>query len=213
MQEIAFSLPSPAGENRCGDCRSTLPRMPFAALSQRARARKEARLRRLRPAFFCPRQRQAAIPCGNAFQRRKRWIRHNDREDQRRGEVPSFVVSRMGSRGREIEIPSPGVLSLFVHFLFARAKRKWTPTGANRCVLPPSFARAKKKRPRDSLVKGKRGGSSRRAARRLFGRLYLSSPERSNSSVSPHLGQSIEPSSSVSSSKVISSPQTGHLTS
>jgi hypothetical protein len=51
---------------------------------------------------------------------------HNDRVDQRRGEVPSFVVSRMGSRGREIEIPSPGVLSLFVHFLFARAKRKWT---------------------------------------------------------------------------------------
>ena len=138
---------------------------------------------------------------------------HNVGVNQRRGEVPSFVVSRMGSRGREIEIPSPGVLSLFVHFLFARAKRKWTPTGANRCVLPPSFARAKKKRPRDSLVKGKRGGSSRRAARRLFGRLYLSSPERSNSSVSPHLGQSIEPSSSVSSSKVISSPQTGHLTS
>jgi hypothetical protein len=56
-------------------------------------------------------------------------IPYNDREDQRRGEVPSFVVSRMGSRGREIEIPSPGVLSLFVHFLFARAKRKWTPTG------------------------------------------------------------------------------------
>ncbi|MBR2582336.1 MAG: hypothetical protein IKD61_02965 [Oscillospiraceae bacterium] len=53
---------------------------------------------------------------------------HRDREDQRRGEVPSFVVSRMGSRGREIEIPSPGVLSLFVHFLFARAKRKWTLT-------------------------------------------------------------------------------------
>ena len=129
MQEIAVSLPSPA-KNRCGGCRSTLPRMPFAALSQRARARKAARLRRLRPAFFCPRQRQAAILCGNAVQRRKRWIRHNDRVNQRRGEVPSFVVSRMGSRGREIEIPSPGVLSLFVHFLFARAKRKWTLTRA-----------------------------------------------------------------------------------
>ena len=48
---------------RGGGCRSTLPQMPFAALSQRARARKAARLRRLRPAFFCPRQRQAAIPC------------------------------------------------------------------------------------------------------------------------------------------------------
>ena len=102
--------------------------MPFAALSQWARARKAARLRRLRPAFFCPQQRQAAIPCGNAVQRRRSTIPYNDREDQRRGEVPSFVVSRKGSRGGEIEIPSPGVLSLFVHFLFARAKRKWTPT-------------------------------------------------------------------------------------
>ena len=48
---------------------------------------------------------------------------YNDREDQRRGEVPSFVVSRMGSRGREIEIPSPGVLSLFVHFLMGKRTR------------------------------------------------------------------------------------------
>ena len=69
----------------------------------------------------------------------------------------------MGSRGREIEIPSPGVLSLFVHFLFARAKRKWTPTSLpvrHRAVIstsstasgPPSpqgegFARAAGSRP------------------------------------------------------------------
>ncbi|MBR2583159.1 MAG: hypothetical protein IKD61_07175, partial [Oscillospiraceae bacterium] len=70
----------------------------------------------------------AAAPAGRAVQKQDQKRQHNDREDQRRGEVPSFVVSRMGSRGREIEIPSPGVLSLFVHFLFARAKRKWTPT-------------------------------------------------------------------------------------
>ena len=48
---------------------------------------------------------------------------HNVGVDQRRGEVPSFVVSRMGSRGREIEIPSPGVLSLFVHFLMGKRTR------------------------------------------------------------------------------------------
>ena len=134
---IASSLSRPPQGNRGCGCRSTLPRMPFAALSQRARARKAARLRRLRPAFFCPRQRQAAIPCGNAVQRRKRWIRHNDRVNQRRGEVPSFAVSIRGipKGGRNRNLPPFGVLSLFVHFLFARAKRKWTLTKANRC--PP----------------------------------------------------------------------------
>ena len=105
--------------------------MPFAAFSQRARARKAARLRRLRPAFFCPRQRQAAIPCGTAVQRRRSSIPYNDRVDQRRGEVPSFAVSIRGipKGGRNRNLPPFGVLSLFVHFLFARAKRKWTLTG------------------------------------------------------------------------------------
>ena len=56
---------------------------------------------------------------------------HSDRVDQRRGEVPSFAVSIRGipKGGRNRNLPPFGVLSLFVHFLFARAKRKWTPTG------------------------------------------------------------------------------------
>ena len=89
----------------------------------------------------------AAAPAGRAVQRRKTESQLNDREDQRRGEVPSFVVSRKGSRGREIEIPSPGVLSLFVHFLFARAKRKWTLTSPVKTTntggsSPPRFIRS-----------------------------------------------------------------------
>ena len=98
---------------------------------------------------------------------------HNVGVNQRRGEVPSFVVSIRGIpkggrnrnlfrfatmpyAGRRKNLPaygvaaqiapclllppaaagrnSPGVLSLFVHFLFARAKRKWTPLRANRSV-------------------------------------------------------------------------------
>ena len=55
-----------------------------------------------------------AAPAEMPFSGDNLSIPYDDRVDQRRGEVPSFVVSRMGSRGREIEIPSPGVLSLFV---------------------------------------------------------------------------------------------------
>jgi hypothetical protein len=60
---------------------------------------------------------------------------HNDRVDQRRGEVPSFAVSIRGipKGGRNRNLPPFGVLSLFVHFLFARAKRKWTPTKSIKC--------------------------------------------------------------------------------
>ena len=56
---------------------------------------------------------------------------HNVGVDQRRGEVPSFAVSIRGipKGGRNRNLPPFGVLSLFVHFLFARAKRKWTLTG------------------------------------------------------------------------------------
>ena len=63
-------------------------------------------------------------------------IPHNDRVDQRRGEVPSFAVSIRGipKGGRNRNLPPFGVLSLFVHFLFARAKRKWTPPKAKRSV-------------------------------------------------------------------------------
>ena len=57
---------------------------------------------------------------------------HNVGVDQRRGEVPSFAVSIRGipRGGRNRNLPPFGVLSLFVHFLFARAKRKWTLTRA-----------------------------------------------------------------------------------
>ena len=47
---------------------------------------------------------------------------HNDREDQRRGEVPSFAVSIRGipKGGRNRNLPPFGVLSLFVHFLVGK---------------------------------------------------------------------------------------------
>ena len=44
---------------------------------------------------------------------------------------------RVWERG-ESEIPSPNVLSLFVHFLFARAKRKWTLTRSQKTHRPSS---------------------------------------------------------------------------
>ena len=94
----------------------------------------------------------AAAPARWAIQKRKRERQYSDRVDQRRGEVPSFVVSREGSRGGEIEIPSPGVLSLFVHFLFARAKRKWTPS-----------------RPVNTIKTGRRGRRPLRAGTGLEG--------------------------------------------
>ena len=52
------------------------------------------------------------------------------RGESKEGAAPSFVVSIRESpeRGRNRNLPLFGVLSLFVHFLFARAKRKWTLT-------------------------------------------------------------------------------------
>ena len=153
---IASSLSRPPQGNRGCGCRSTLPRMPFAALSQRARARKAARLRRLRPAFFCPRQRQAAIPCGNAVQRRKRWIRHNDRVNQRRGEVPSFAVSIRGipKGGRNRNLPPFGVLS--PHPLHGQRENGRRP-GQNRKIQKkknnvPSAHPRLILRPRDAII-------------------------------------------------------------
>ena len=77
----------------------------------------------------------AAAPAEMPFSGDNLSIPHNDRVDQRRGEVPSFAVSIRGipKGGRNRNLPPFGVLSLFVHFLFARAKRKWTPPKSVRC--------------------------------------------------------------------------------
>ncbi len=141
LPSVAFSslLPSPRKGKLAPQRRMRLP-SPSVAFSSlllpHSEKKKGLRLQPLREALF-----GGVDPS----------IRYNDRVDQRRGEIPSFVVSRMGSRGREIEIPSPGVLSLFVHFLFARAKRKWTPSQVlasyfEEKLLPVLCAKAKKKR-------------------------------------------------------------------
>ena len=51
------------------------------------------------------------------------------RGESKEGEVPSFVVSIRGSfeGGRNRNLPPSNVLSLFVHFLFARAKIRERP--------------------------------------------------------------------------------------
>ena len=72
------------------------------------------------------------------------------RGESKAGTAPAFIVSRKGSRGRENELPSPGVLSLFVPFLFARAKRKRTLTGflfltgKRKGAFPPCMSKEKR---------------------------------------------------------------------
>ena len=118
---LRTSLPAGAADPPCRECR--LRPSPKGLGRAKRRGCGDCVLPSSAPGSGRPRS-----PAEMPFRGDNLSIWYNDRVDQRRGEVPSFVVSRMGSRGREIEIPSPGVLSLFVHFLFARAKRKWTPT-------------------------------------------------------------------------------------
>ena len=49
---------------------------------------------------------------------------------------PPLPIQGWGLGEGKDGIPSPSVPSLFVHFLFARAKRKWTPTRQNRHLFP-----------------------------------------------------------------------------
>ncbi len=97
LPSVAFSslLPSPckgkvASQGRMRSFPSSSFALP-ALLLPHSEKKQGLRLQPLREALFC-----GVDPS----------IRYNDRVDQRRGEIPSFVVSRMGSRGREIEIPS-----------------------------------------------------------------------------------------------------------
>ena len=61
--------------------------------------------------------------------------------------APPLPIQGWGPGEGKDGIPSPGVLSLFVHFLFARAKRKWTLTRQVRTIRsggwqsPPRWAR------------------------------------------------------------------------
>ena len=111
--------------------------MPFAALSQRARARKAAQLRRLRPAFFCPRQRQAAIPCGNAVQRRKTrsrtttgWIKGGEKSPPLPFQLGGIQIGGI-QRGEEIGIFPPLACFLFLStFSWARGHERLPPVSA-----------------------------------------------------------------------------------
>ena len=72
----------------------------------------------------------AAAPARMAFRRPKALKPVQRRGVSKEGKSPSFVVSIRGfpKGGRNRNLPPFGVLSLFVRFLFARAKRKWTLT-------------------------------------------------------------------------------------
>ena len=70
---------------------------------------------------------------------------HNDREDQRRGEVPSFADSRVGSRGGERRNPLPERAFSFCPLSLCTSKEKMDTDQAEQAPVPPSFARAKRK--------------------------------------------------------------------
>ena len=60
----------------------------------------------------------------------KGFVLQKRRGESKAGVAPAFVVSIRGSfeGGRNRNLPPSNAFSLFVHFLFARAKRKWTLT-------------------------------------------------------------------------------------